>query len=48
MKLPQFSPTNEWTAPAVSSLPSWADAKRICIDLETRDPDLKALGPGVR
>ncbi len=48
MKLPQFTPDNKWTAPAVSSLPSWANAKRICIDLETRDPDLRAMGPGVR
>ena len=48
MKLPQFSPDIEWKAPALSSLPSWADAKRICIDIETKDPDLKAMGPGVR
>lgn len=48
MKLPQFSPRATWTAPAVSSLPSWADAKRICVDVETCDPDLKKMGPGVR
>lgn len=32
----------------MSSLPSWADAKRIGIDLECKDPLLKKLGPGVR
>lgn len=29
-------------------LPSWAGAKRVCIDIETHDPKLKDLGPGVR
>lgn len=29
-------------------LPSWADAKRIAIDCETRDEHLKTLGIGVR
>jgi len=48
MQLPLFTPKSTWTAPAVSSLPSWAEAKRIAIDIETRDPQLKKLGPGVR
>lgn len=43
-----FLPRVEWTPPSIASLPSWRDAKRISIDLETKDPDLKALGPGVR
>lgn len=40
--------TDDWQAPELSSLPSWADAKRVCIDLETKDPQLTKLGPGVR
>ena len=36
-----------WKPPALSSLPSWADAKRIAVDCETRDPELRTLGPGV-
>lgn len=48
MQLP-FSfavPKVDWKPPAISELPSWANAKRICIDIESKDPDLKALGPG--
>jgi DNA polymerase I-like protein with 3'-5' exonuclease and polymerase domains len=30
----------------VSRLPRWSEAKRIAIDLETRDPQLTTLGPG--
>lgn len=54
MQLP-FSfvvPKVEWTPPMVSQLPSWTDAKRICFDVETKDPDLrdspgrKGMGPG--
>jgi DNA polymerase I-like protein with 3'-5' exonuclease and polymerase domains len=45
---PLFDVASDWTAPAVSSLPSWAEAKRVAVDLETRDPQLKKLGPGVR
>lgn len=37
-----------WRPPTLSSLPSWAEAKRISIDLETHDPQLDSLGPGVR
>lgn len=48
MQLPLFTPKSTWTAPAVSALPSWAEAKRVAIDIETRDPQLKTLGPGVR
>src|SRR5690242_18401531 len=48
MQLP-FSftiPKVDWTPPDISKLPSWADAKRISIDVETKDPDLRTLGPG--
>lgn len=48
MQLP-FSfavPKVDWKPPKVSELPSWADAKRICVDIESKDPHLKELGPG--
>lgn len=32
----------------MSSLPSWKGAKRIAFDIETCDPQLMKLGPGVR
>lgn len=48
MQLPLFAPESDWRPPSVSSLPSWAGAKRIAIDTETRDPSLRELGPGVR
>lgn len=41
-------PHVEWTPPKVSELPSWADAQRVSIDVETWDPQLDELGPGVR
>lgn len=45
---PLFSTVDEmeWSAP--TTFPSLASAKRIALDVETRDPDLKALGPGSR
>lgn len=43
-----FTPNSEWRPPPISSLPSWADAKRIAIDVETKDLLLRKLGPGVR
>lgn len=46
MKLPAFQPRTDWRPP--KELPSWRGARRIAIDLETRDPDLTKLGPGVR
>jgi DNA polymerase I-like protein with 3'-5' exonuclease and polymerase domains len=45
---PLFAPESSWRPAPVASLPSWAVAKRIAIDIETRDPDLTTLGPGVR
>lgn len=47
-QMPLFQPKASWEPIPVSDMPSWAEAKRICIDLETCDPDLRALGPGVR
>jgi DNA polymerase I-like protein with 3'-5' exonuclease and polymerase domains len=45
---PLWTPEITWTAPDLATIPSWRDAKRICLDVETRDDDLSALGPGVR
>lgn len=45
---PIFAPASSWRPPKVSDLPSWAGAKRIAIDTETNDPQLKSMGPGVR
>ena len=48
MILPAFRPTSDWVAPSLASIPMFKDAKRIGYDLETKDPHLKTLGPGVR
>ncbi len=39
---------SQWTPPDLNALPSWAGAKRVGIDTETRDEFLKELGPGCR
>lgn len=47
MQQPLFiTAESNWKAPELSSLPSWEGAKRVGLDCETRDPDLKKLGPG--
>ena len=38
------TPKSEWLPP--SELPNIFDAKQIAIDVETRDPNIKTLGPG--
>ncbi len=38
----------DWTPPDVSTFPQWPKHGRVCIDIETRDDDIKNLGPGVR
>ena len=38
----------DWTPPSLSSLPEWPEHGRVCIDIETRDEQLRTLGPGVR
>lgn len=43
-----MSAHSNWTPPDLNALPSWAGAKRVAIDTETRDPFLKELGPGCR
>ena len=45
---PLFKPDSDWTAPDLSSLPSWEGISRIGLDTEGRDPTLTTLGPGVR
>jgi DNA polymerase I-like protein with 3'-5' exonuclease and polymerase domains len=46
--LPPFIPKSTWTPPDIGQLPSWSEAKRVAVDIETRDPLLKEMGPGVR
>lgn len=47
MQFPLFTTVQSaWTPPDLNALPSWAGAKRVAIDCETRDEDLKKLGPG--
>lgn len=48
LQMPLFAPESQWSPPSLGSLPSWADAKRVCVDVETKDPHLKQLGIGVR
>lgn len=45
---PMFPPKVDWQPPKIADLPSWAQARRVAVDVETKDPDLKELGPGVR
>jgi hypothetical protein len=39
-----FAPKSEWIPPL--ELPDLSDAKKIAIDVETRDPNMKSNGPG--
>lgn len=50
MQLPfdSFLPVSSWIAPRVCDLPSWKGVDRVCLDIETKDPDLRELGIGVR
>jgi len=48
-QMPLFKPKSDWRPPAMSDLPTtWEGAGRVGIDVETKDVDLKKLGPGVR
>lgn len=47
-QLPLFQPESSWTPPRLADLPDWWEADRVCVDVETCDLELKALGPGVR
>lgn len=48
LQLPLWEAKSDWRPPRVADLPSWAQAKRVGYDLETKDPNLKSLGPGTR
>ena len=41
-----YAPETTWQLPDMAKLPDFSQAKRIAIDCETYDPDLKELGPG--
>jgi len=48
MQQPLFPPHSTWKPPELGSLPSWAGARRVAVDVETCDPHLRTLGIGVR
>lgn len=48
IQLPVFQPRTDWRPPVLSQLPTWAGARRVSVDIETHDPDLKKTGIGVR
>lgn len=49
MLLPNLQdPSGGWVAIEPSHLPDWRRCRRIAIDIETHDPTLAQLGPGVR
>jgi DNA polymerase I-like protein with 3'-5' exonuclease and polymerase domains len=43
-----FLPSSNWRPPRLSDLPQWNAAKRVAVDIETCDPMLTEMGPGVR
>lgn len=43
-----FNLQSEWKPTQVAFLPHWGAAKRIGIDIETYDPNLRTTGPSVR
>lgn len=45
-QLPLFVPASSWKPPRLAELPSWEGVKRLAVDIETYDPDIKAQGPG--
>jgi len=49
-QLPMFVPESDWRPPRLGELPDWPTnaSARVAIDVETCDPHLKKLGPGVR
>jgi len=44
LQMAMFTPKTEWVPPA--ELPDLSSATRIAIDVETRDPNIKTMGPG--
>jgi DNA polymerase I-like protein with 3'-5' exonuclease and polymerase domains len=47
LQQPLFAPHSSWKPLPPDRRPSWNKAKRICIDTEFRDDNLRALGLGV-
>lgn len=47
-QLPLFAPTTTWQLPSMESLPDWTSARRVAVDVETKDIHLRELGIGVR
>jgi hypothetical protein len=45
LQMAMFTPKTEWVPP--SELPDLSSAKRIAIDVETRDPNIKTMGPAI-
>jgi Mesyanzhinovviridae DNA polymerase len=45
---PLFDVDSPWRPPDPSSLPEWPAGGRVAVDVETKDPQLLTLGPGVR
>lgn len=43
---PLFMPESAWTPPPPDTWPTWPQHGRVSVDIETKDPDLKELGPG--
>ena len=48
VQMPMFEPESTWVAPSLGNLPDWRGVKRIGFDVETCDPNLLKMGPGVR
>ena len=48
LQTPLWQPEITWKPTPVSQMPTWNEAKRICVDVECRDDNLYDLGPGVR
>ena len=44
LQMAMFAPKSEWVPPL--ELPDITSAKKIAIDVETKDPNLKQNGPG--
>lgn len=48
LQLPLFQVKSNWRPPELHTLPSWRGARRLGVDIETYDPNLKKTGPSVR
>ncbi len=48
MPFPSFLPQANWQPTSVDQLPVWDSSVRVGLDCETRDPQLRKLGIGVR